>query len=352
MVTRMTFPRSSFVHSSGAGSYHLISRCVRRAFLCGDAAEHRRQWLTDAIRLQSTAFCVDVLAYAIMANHLHIVVTTQPDHAVALTALEIAERWAILFPLRDDDGNPLPPAPDYLNARANDAEWIATRRARLSSVSWYMKLLKERIARRANAEDHCTGHFWEGRFTSVPLLDQAAVTACMAYVDLNPIRAKIADRPEISDFTSVQARIINRENERKAIALADVVANKTPIKESELTANNATAWLAPLHRCVPYSETTAKYAPGPLSLDDYLTLVDETGRLIHSGKRGFIPPHLAPILERLDLDFDTWLTTMCSPSRFLGGAIGSATARAAEALRRGVKWVVDRTKIHKPPPAA
>ena len=103
---------------------------------------------------------------------------------------------------------------------------------------------------------------------------------------------------------------------------------------------------------MPYSEKTAALCPGPLSLDDYLTLVDETGRLIHSGKRGAIPAHLAPILARLDLDFDTWLTTMCSPSRFLGGAIGSAAARAAEAVRRGIKWVVDRTKIHKPPAAA
>ncbi len=357
MVIRMTFPRSSLVDSGRAGSYHLISRCVRRAFLCGDAAEHRRQWLTDAIRLQSTAFCVDVLAYAIMANHLHIVVTTQPDRAFALTPLAVAERWAVLFPLRDDDGNPLPPALDYLNARANDAQWIATRRARLSSVSWYMKLLKERIARRANAEDRCTGHFWEGRFTSVPLLDLAAVTACMAYVDLNPIRAKLADRPETSDFTSIQARIIDRENERKAISLSavpDTAPNIVPtLTASEAgAASSAAAWLAPLRRCVPYSEKTAALYPGPLSLDDYLTLVDETGRLIHSGKRGAIPAHLAPILARLDLDFDTWLTTMCSPSRFLGGAIGSAAARAAEAVRRGIKWVVDRTKIHKPPDAA
>ena len=94
---------------------------------------------------------------------------------------------------------------------------------------------------------------------------------------------------------------------------------------------------------MPYSEKTTKLSPGPLSLDDYLTLVDETCRLIHSDKRGSISAHLAPILARLDLDFNTWLTTMRSPSRFLGGAIGSAAARAAEAVRRGVKWVVDRT---------
>ena len=358
-VTGMTFPRSSLVDPGRAGSYHLVSRCVRRAFLCGDAAAHRRQWVADAIRLHSTAFCIDVLAYAVMANHLHIVVTTQPDRAAALPPLAVAERWAVLFPARDDDGNPLPPSLDYLRDRANDAGWIATRRARLSSVSWYMKVLKERIARRANIEDQCTGHFWEGRFTSVPLLDQTAVTACMAYVDLNPVRAKLADRPENSDFTSIQARIADRQSERKASALADVLPQilataapaVVPTLAADVVGGEAT-WLAPLRCCVPYSENTAKLCPGPLSLDDYLTLVDETGRFIRSGKRGAIPAHLAPILARLDLDIDTWLTTMLSPSRFLGAAIGSAAARAAEAVRRGVKWVVDRTRIHKPPPAA
>ena len=111
-------------------------------------------------------------------------------------------------------------------------------------------------------------------------------------------------------------------------------------------------WLAPLRRCVPYSEATAKLCPGPFSLDEYFTLVDETGRYIRSGKRGAIPKNLAPILARLDLDVETWLEAMLSPGRFLGGAIGSAAARAAEALRRGVKWVVDKAKIHKPPAAA
>ena len=378
----MTFPRSSLVDPDRSGAFHLVSRCVRGAFLCGDDAEHRRQWVTDGIRLQSTAFCIDVLAYAVMSNHLHVVVTTQPGRAAALTPLAVAERWAVLFPARDAEGNPVSPALDVLQARAADPLWIAERRRRLSSLSWYMKLLKERLARRANAEDQCTGHFWEGRFASVPLLDQAAVTACMAYVDLNPIRAKLADRPETSDFTSIQARIRDRQTARQALVVADAIADlpadlpgdrqadlaakklddalprAVPTAVPMLTAGTAgtagkeATWLAPLHRCVPYSEATAALCPAALSLDNYLTLVDETGRYIRSDKRGAIPHHLAPILARLDLDLAAWLDAMLSPGRFRGGAIGSAAARAAEAVRRGVKWVVDRAKIHKTPAAA
>jgi hypothetical protein len=127
-----------------------------------------------------------------MSNHLHIVVRTRPELTAGWTAREVAERWGVLFPCIDEaTGEPGPWPDDAVLAYANDGEWVETRRARLASCSWFMRLIKQRIARKANKEDKVTGHFWEGRFQSVVLLDDAAVIACMAYVDLNPIRAQM-----------------------------------------------------------------------------------------------------------------------------------------------------------------
>ncbi|MBA2479151.1 MAG: transposase [Planctomycetes bacterium] len=340
----MTTARSHLIDQSRTGCYHVVSRCVRRGYLCGDQWEHRREWIERAICDQAAIFAVEILAYAVMSNHFHLVMKVKPEIVQGWSAREVAERWCLLFPLKDRDGVPLPPDPRFLDAKTADDAWIAERRSRLGSLSWFMKLMKERIARRANVDDGCTGHFWEGRFTSVALLDQAAVIACMAYVDLNPVRAAMADRPETSERTSVRERIEHRQAMRARDQLAKAEGDGSSAIVSTLP---PTPWLAPLRACVSWSDETARLCPCPISSDDYLELVDQTGRIVRKGKRGAIPSHLAPILERLDVDLERWLAAMANGGRFGGSAIGCAWARAKEAVRRGVKWIVDRTLLHR-----
>ena len=172
-------------------------------------------------------------------------------------------------------------------------------------------MLNEHIARRANAEDACTGRFWEGRFRSQALLDEQALLTCMAYVDLNPIRAKIAATPEQSDFTSVQQRIAN----------LTVPEPTTPSSElSSDAALSSTAVLSPSPVCPLLALTGgADVRTGiPLGLADYLELVDWSGRMIRVDARGAISLQTPPILHRLGI----------APAAFLDhvGRLGSDPA--------------------------
>jgi putative transposase len=348
----VTTARAHLIDESTAGSYHLMSRCIRGSFLCGNEWEHRRQWICDALREQSKIFALDVLEYAVMENHFHLIVTTHPERARAWTPAMVAERWAQLFPRRDHKGVPIAADPELLERWANDSEWVHVHRVCLASVSWFMKVMKERIARRANLEEGNKGSFWQGRFKSVALLDQTAVTACMVYVSLNPIRANKANTPETSAFTSVQQRIVARQRYRASNKGEEKAAETSSFTAERPNFNLGAEdglWIAPLARCTPCSDTVPEHLQNPLSLDAYLQLVDETGRVVRAGKRGSVSTDLLPILERLDIDERAWTTAMSGGGQFLGTAIGSAFARAKEAVRRGTKWIVDRMGMYRPP---
>jgi hypothetical protein len=184
---------------------------------------------------------------------------------------------------------------------------IAQWRSRLIDISWYMRSLNEHLARRANEEDRCTGRFWEGRYKSQALLDEAAVLTCMSYVDLNPIRAGICDTPEQSDFTSIQQRIRQWQKIQPQ--------NKNSKAKSTSTAekNHTTV---PLMRLVKQSQDPHRNAIG-YTTKDYLELVDWAGRAIRDNKRGSIPKSIPPILERLKLNPKTYLAFVGKSSSHL-----------------------------------
>jgi REP element-mobilizing transposase RayT len=246
--------RKHLVCLSKTPYYHVTSRCVRRAFLCGNdhfsgrSYEHRRGWIEARVRTLSSLFSIELCAYAIMSNHYHLVVRLHPAESNGWSDDEVLQRWTALYrgPLlvqRYRDGESLTAA-----EIATVRDIAAVYRRRLGSLSWYMKCLNEPIARRANAEDGCTGHFWEARFHSQALCSEAALIAAMAYVDLNPVRAGVAPTPEKSNYTSIRARltIVERRSRR---ATADAVCRRSgrSQRSGPMPANRA-AGLLPVGR--------------------------------------------------------------------------------------------------------
>lgn len=206
----MTQARSQLVSADTPGTYHCVQRCVRRAFLCGvdrysgQDFDHRKLWIEQRLVLVAECFAVAVHAYAVMSNHLHVVVHLDPSAPLLWTDHEVAGRWVRLFPPREPTDTARISKIERLLA---DPERLVVVRRRLGNLSWMMKCLVEPIARRANAEDGCKGRFWEGRFKTQRLCDERAVLAAMVYVDLNPVRAGITERLEASRHTSVVARL-------------------------------------------------------------------------------------------------------------------------------------------------
>jgi hypothetical protein len=167
-------------------------------------------------------------------------------------------------------------------------------RKRLMKISWFMGHINESIARAANKEDNCTGRFWEGRFKSQALLDEAALAACMAYVDLNPIRAKIAKTPESSQHTSVKLRCEQAKKSQQPRTLLPFVGNSRKNSPKGL----------------------------PFELTDYLQLIELTGHCIREDKRGFIEDSQPSILSRLNISVKNWLIITTEFRTQFHGAIG------------------------------
>ena len=263
----------------------------------GNSYEHRRQWIVDRIRLLSSLFAIDIAGFAVMSNHYHIVVKLSPEQVSQLSDREIVQRWRALFkgPLLVQkfaaSETLSPPELDTVSSI------IALWRTRLCSLSWFMYCLNYPIAVSANREDGCTGHFWEARYGSQALRTEEALLSCMAYVDLNPVRAAMASTPEDSDYTSIQERI------KLCFSLARAVAEQT---EQEVLFE----FTPELKALLPFLESENNTdRPGiPLAFSAYLELVDWTGRAVLNNKRGAIPSHLPPILQRLNINGKRWLS--------------------------------------------
>jgi REP element-mobilizing transposase RayT len=355
----MTIPRDQQISLDETPFYHCYVRCVRQAYLCGEdyvTGEnygHRKQWLVSRLRFLSYVYAIDICAYAIMSNHYHVVLHVDQERGKNWSDLEVVERWLQLY-----KGNALVDCWLAGSAEMDPAslvkvtETITLWRKRLCSISWFMRGINETIARMANLEEGRSGRFWEGRFKSQALLDDAAVLSCMAYVDLNPVRAGLHKDLQTSNFTSIQQRL-------------DDYANKIPAKpddSQQVTSNVAkTKPEKGLTRRVDYQNMLKKdlrlhdlpeaplmlfdggsytsiHTALPFTREDYFQLVDVTGRIIRSDKRGAIHSDIPSIVEKLGIEPDHWVEHIQNFGKTYSACVGSADAISDYASRSGKGW--------------
>lgn len=313
----MTYPRHTLVMEYETGFYHCVSRCVRRAFLCGRDPlsgrdfSHRRRWIENRIHLLASVFSVSVYAYAVMSNHVHIAVHVDPRGPWQWSDSETARRWLTIFPGRRAARDASYAHDQQLLLLVTQKDRLEEIRRRLGSLSWFMRSLNEAIARRANKEDECTGRFWEGRFKCQALLDEAAIIACMAYIDLNPLRAGASRQASRAPFTSARLR------------------QTSPARLEDMPR-------AQVIRARPLAPVAGSFSQPWLQLTeaDYLDFVEQSAKHLHPEISGSVstPQLISP-------PYQSWLRLLSSIETHFFRAIGSASALFDQAARLGQRWI-------------
>ncbi|PCI69199.1 MAG: transposase [Gammaproteobacteria bacterium] len=310
----MPIKRSELIDPDNAGYYHLISRCVRRAFLCGKDPEtnkdydYRRQWIENRILELANYFAIEVFSYAVMNNHYHLVVYSDPKLPQSWSDLEVADKWLKVFPGKYNNPKFKTQRDLKIQAIVKGPDLLAVYRERLGSLSWLMRRINEPLAKMSNAEDYCTGHFWESRFKSQALLDEGAALTCMAYVDLNPIRAKMANSLEKSHYTSIKKRLKTRTEDELQSTLKAIVGN---VKNRTMV----------------------------LPLKDYIELVEWTGKMIVSPTKGSIPIQISRSLAHLNINQDNWIVQVQNYESSYYRFVGSIKKIKEKTKTLGRKWL-------------
>ena len=168
----MTIARAHLIDLAVTRWYHCITRCVRRALLLGEGPNDRKVWIETRLRELAEIFSAAVRGFSVLDDHLHVLVRLDPALARGWSDEDVVRRWGRLFPPRDKARRPVAVSDDWVQWRLKDARWLKRARQRLQSLSWFMKCLKEPLARLANRQEQTRGAFFEGRFKSVAMLDK------------------------------------------------------------------------------------------------------------------------------------------------------------------------------------
>jgi hypothetical protein len=361
---------------------HVMNRTVRRCFLMGNDPltgknfDHRKGWMEEELQHLASHFGIDLLCYAILSNHFHLILRSRPDVVAIWDDTEVARRWLMLCPKRRTaDNRPEEPSESELDTIRHDPARLQEIRSRLSDISWWMRLLSQKIGRMANQEDGEVGKFWQARYRAVRLLDETAILACAAYVDLNPIRAAMAQTIETSDYTSAQQRALELQQSLMVTTPKDKAASSndrsadevkheslsqkmtSPMLVSKQTVKSIANSLCPLSLDEPTSELGAcVHRAGfrasdkgflPMNVADYLELLDWTARQMRSDKRNSTPACAEPIFERMGIGVEAWCELTKNFGRLFSTVAGKPNViDATRSRHRGQRYHVRSQARH------
>ncbi|QDS89695.1 hypothetical protein EC9_38950 [Rosistilla ulvae] len=312
----MTKARKYLVDPEVTRWYHCISRCVRQAFLFHDKEQPDRpdwrQWIEDRLQLLDTNFAISVGGFSVMDNHLHVLCRLDPEDADRWSPQEVMRRWIAVYPpkkLKSDDEKVVR---QWVENLARDERRVALLRDRLKNLGWFMKSLKEPLARLANKADGCRGTFWESRYKSIAILDDDALLATSTYIDLNPLAAGLTSTPEQGLYTSIHQRV-----EHVCQKCEKEIERLKPARRGSVAASVAAGAMEQDHWLVPFEDRRAAQRAGrgesscregmleSFPLGSYLLLLDATGRMYRDGKAN-MEAGMKEVFERLSSTQRDW----------------------------------------------
>lgn len=323
----MPTPRYKIVDPETTPWYHCISKCVRGHRLLN---ARRKQWIQDRLEELVQIFAIDVASFSILDNHLHVLAHLDVNAPRRWSKAEVLRRWARLHPPRDSRRRPLKCLKRWIREKQSDHKFVNTLRKRLANLGWFMKSLKEPLARLANEADGTDGAFWSARYKSIAILDVPALLATSIYIDLNPLAAGIVKLPEEARYTSLLLRI---ERCRELGRLSDLKAARvsSAVAAQRCQGMEAGLWLCPIEDRRARGEEKAGLLEG-FSLGSYLLLLDASSRIIRANKAR-VEPDVQPLLDRLGTTLEAWQTAI--------------TAMFSRPFPRGVAFAFDRKKLRE-----
>ena len=219
--------RMNRIKADGEAYYHVVTRIANKAFLLGDA--ERKHRLLDFLRRSAEFSGVDVAAYVVMDNHIHLCVRVPGRREVGTD--EILRRVGVLYGGKRRETLARHLSALRLNGRLDEiAAELDRLRARMGDLSEFMKTFKQRVSQWFNGEFGHEGTLWAGRFKSVLVEGGEYLRAVVRYIHLNPVRAGMVVRAEDYAWSALGAAARGDAAALKGLSLVGVGLEGLPLE--------------------------------------------------------------------------------------------------------------------------